>query len=242
MDSSETGPRSLPDLVRGLRITLDPRTFTRLGAAHARRRTLAAGILPFARSMLTSLRHPWLRSSATPAPGHGQPLAASRSTGLQPVCVLGSRWVRGSHVGAGCQPAQAARGFLVRGRFQNGEQSDRGHAQTTVTCAEAGRGYSLGAVHAAGFENVTGRLRRGDDTRGSRENRISDHIASRRHSSDGIPSRGFVPESARFVPPPADSSQPVPDSSLSPVLGDQGTASCIIVPTAHVSACGDRPR
>jgi len=26
--------------------------------------------------MLTSLRHPWLRSSATPALGHGQPLAA----------------------------------------------------------------------------------------------------------------------------------------------------------------------
>jgi len=32
----------------------------------------------FARSMLTSLRHPWLRLSATPAHGHGQPLADPR--------------------------------------------------------------------------------------------------------------------------------------------------------------------
>jgi len=52
-----------------------------LGSARARRRTLAAPILGFARSMLTSLRHPWLRLSATPAPGHGQP-RARRAQGL----------------------------------------------------------------------------------------------------------------------------------------------------------------
>ncbi|MFM8735136.1 MAG: hypothetical protein ACKOC8_08085, partial [Pirellulales bacterium] len=40
-----------------------------------RRRTFAAGIMPAAHSMLTALRHPCLRWSATPATGHGQPLA-----------------------------------------------------------------------------------------------------------------------------------------------------------------------
>ena len=39
------------------------------GAAHARRRTLAMGILPCARSMLLSLRHPGFARPATPAPG-----------------------------------------------------------------------------------------------------------------------------------------------------------------------------
>ncbi len=48
----------------------------------------------FAHSMLTSLRHPWLRLSATPALGHGQPLADSRSTGCQPVCLFDSRFSR----------------------------------------------------------------------------------------------------------------------------------------------------
>jgi hypothetical protein len=65
-----------------------------LGAAHARRRTFTSALQAFALSMLTSLRHPWLRSSTTPAPGHGQPLAASRSTGFQPVCLPGSPWDR----------------------------------------------------------------------------------------------------------------------------------------------------
>jgi len=60
---------------------------TGLGATHAHRRTFAAGILPFAHSMLLSLRHPGSARPATPAPGHGQPLAAPRSTGFQPVCV-----------------------------------------------------------------------------------------------------------------------------------------------------------
>ncbi|MFM8734819.1 MAG: hypothetical protein ACKOC8_06460, partial [Pirellulales bacterium] len=38
-----------------------------------RRRTFAAGIMPAAHSMLTALRHPCLRWSATPATGHRQP-------------------------------------------------------------------------------------------------------------------------------------------------------------------------
>jgi len=38
--------------------------------------------------MPLSLRHPGFARPATPALGHGQPLAASRSTGFQPVCVL----------------------------------------------------------------------------------------------------------------------------------------------------------
>ena len=38
-------------------------------------RTLTAGILPFARSMLASLRHPACARPATPAPGHRQPRA-----------------------------------------------------------------------------------------------------------------------------------------------------------------------
>ena len=46
-----------------------------LSFIHAQR--TAAAFQAFTRSMLTSLRHPWLRSSTTPAPGHGQPLAAS---------------------------------------------------------------------------------------------------------------------------------------------------------------------
>ncbi len=50
----------------------------RLGAAHARRRTLAPDILSSARSMLLSLRHPGSARPATPAPGHGQPLAEFR--------------------------------------------------------------------------------------------------------------------------------------------------------------------
>ena len=76
-------------------LTLDPRACIRLGTAHARRRTLATALQAFARSMLTSLRHPWLRLSATPAPGYGQPLAAlPRSTGFQPVCLPGSYWAR----------------------------------------------------------------------------------------------------------------------------------------------------
>ena len=43
----------------------------------------------FARSMLSPLRHPGFAEKATPALGHGQPLAASfpRSTGFQPVSV-----------------------------------------------------------------------------------------------------------------------------------------------------------
>ena len=40
-----------------------------LGAAHPRRRTLAAGILPCARSVFPPLRHPDSRRKQTPAPG-----------------------------------------------------------------------------------------------------------------------------------------------------------------------------
>jgi len=46
-----------------------PRRARRSGLPMPRRRTLATGILPSARSMLPALRHPWLRWSATPAPG-----------------------------------------------------------------------------------------------------------------------------------------------------------------------------
>jgi len=54
-----------------------------------RRRTFAAGILPFAHSMLTSLRRPGFARPATPAPrGTGSPSLSS--------CPL---------VGAGWQPA-----------------------------------------------------------------------------------------------------------------------------------------
>ena len=42
---------------------------TGFGPPTPRRRTCAAPILGFAYSMLTALRHPWLRWSATPAPG-----------------------------------------------------------------------------------------------------------------------------------------------------------------------------
>ena len=62
----------------------------REGLPMPRRRTLTSGILPSVRSMLTSLRHPWLRSSATPAPGTRatpRSVHASRSTGFQPVTV-----------------------------------------------------------------------------------------------------------------------------------------------------------
>ena len=41
----------------------------RSGLPMPRRRTPAAAFQAFTRSMLTSLRHPWLRLSATPAPG-----------------------------------------------------------------------------------------------------------------------------------------------------------------------------
>ena len=116
--SPPTEPAATP-VAPLMRITRDPEAFTRLGTAHARHRTLAAGILPCARSMLTSLRHPWLRSSTTPAPGHGQPLAAlPRSTGFQPVCLPGSH--------------------RVRMRFRKGEQPDRRHAQKPVRLVPRG--------------------------------------------------------------------------------------------------------
>jgi hypothetical protein len=52
-----------------------PVAIPRSGLPEPVRRTLAAGILPCARSVLTSLRHRGCARSATPAPGHGQPLA-----------------------------------------------------------------------------------------------------------------------------------------------------------------------
>jgi hypothetical protein len=48
---------------------------TPLGAARARRRTLATPLQGFARSMLSPLRHPGCAEKATPALGHGQLLA-----------------------------------------------------------------------------------------------------------------------------------------------------------------------
>jgi hypothetical protein len=76
------------------------------------RRTFATGILPFTHSKETSLRPPGSARFPTPLDWHGQPLAASRSTGFQPVCLSGSHW--------------------ARVRFRKGEQPDRRHAQKPV--------------------------------------------------------------------------------------------------------------
>jgi hypothetical protein len=75
-----------------------------LEAAHTRRRTFASGILPDALCVSAALRRAPIRRrrigrgcacSHSPAPGYGQPLAASsRSTGFQPVCLPGSHWAR----------------------------------------------------------------------------------------------------------------------------------------------------
>jgi hypothetical protein len=77
-----------------------------LGAAHARRRTLAAGILPCARSVFPPLRHPGSRRKQTPAPGHGQP-RARRAQGLSSSSVRESR--------AGSSSLRACRGSRPRG-------------------------------------------------------------------------------------------------------------------------------
>jgi hypothetical protein len=79
-----------------------------LGTAHAHRRTLAAPILGFARSMLPPLRHPGSASEATPAPGHGQPLARPRFRNRQRREPWGSHSVR--------KPRAEARGFGVADR------------------------------------------------------------------------------------------------------------------------------
>jgi hypothetical protein len=84
------GPRSAPPLraAHARRRTLapqeaqsrkrwGPRVATPLGAAHARRRTLAAPILGFARSVVSSLRHP---GSAKKASAGSRARAAPRST------------------------------------------------------------------------------------------------------------------------------------------------------------------
>ena len=61
------------------------------------RRTFTPGILPSAHSKETSLRPPGSARFPTPLDWHGQPLAGlPRSTGFQPVCVLGSH--QPSHV------------------------------------------------------------------------------------------------------------------------------------------------
>jgi hypothetical protein len=107
-----TGSPSLPLLVAQVfNLCVFPLRIA-LGAAHARRRTFAAAFQAFTHSMLPSLRHPGCARPATPAPGHGQPLATSRSTGFQPVCLPASPWDRLS--------------------FRKGEQQDRRHAQKPV--------------------------------------------------------------------------------------------------------------
>jgi len=49
----------------------------RSGLPMPRRRTLTAGILPFARSMLPALRHPGSAGQQRRLSEHGQPLAGS---------------------------------------------------------------------------------------------------------------------------------------------------------------------
>ena len=72
----------------------------RLGTAHARRRTFASAFRASAHCMYAALRHPASACSHSPALGHGQPLAASRSTARR--CLLVAQvfnlWVfPGSH-------------------------------------------------------------------------------------------------------------------------------------------------
>jgi hypothetical protein len=70
------GGRVLPrDRLYPIPGRLTPEAFTRLGTAHARRRTFASGILPDALCVSAALRHPGCACSHSPAPGHGQPLA-----------------------------------------------------------------------------------------------------------------------------------------------------------------------
>jgi len=146
-----------------------------LGAAHARRRTLTSALQAFARSMLPPLRHRGCASEATPSLGHGQPLAAlpvaqvsnpcvfavrralgfSRSTGCQPVCVLGSH--HPSHVipeggaagsearaeaGATCAPPGCAE--AIEQRTHTPQVGRRPHSRRRRACRRPAAGqYEL---------------------------------------------------------------------------------------------------
>ena len=105
----------------------------------------------------------WLRLSATPAPGHGQPLAASsRSTGFQPVCLPGSHWARG----------------IIACMCDSGRGSSRIGGTRRSRCdlcnaAVAPKRLSRELTSPAGAEHASGRLRCLDDTTESSVNRIS---------------------------------------------------------------------
>ena len=71
-----TGSPSLPPVAQVFNLCAFPIRLG-IGAAHAHRRTLTTAFQAFARSMLPSLRHRGFVRPATPALGHGQPLAAS---------------------------------------------------------------------------------------------------------------------------------------------------------------------
>ena len=144
------------------RLTLDTRACIRLGAAHAPRRTLAAGILPSARSMLSPLRHPGFAEKATPAPGHGQPLAATSpsSTGFQPVCLPGSYWAHGI-IACMCDSRRGAAG--AEARAEAGETCERDVAPKRL---------SRELTRPAGAEHVAGRLRWPSNARASSVSRI----------------------------------------------------------------------
>jgi len=154
-----------PRLIRKIliRLTRDARACIRLGAAHARRRTLATALQACARSMLPPLRHPGCASEATPASGHGQPLAASSlSTGFQPVCLSGSHGARGI---IGCMCDSGRRSSRIGGT--------RRSRCDVCPAAVAPQRLSGELTRPAGAEHVAGRLRWPSNARGSRVTRIS---------------------------------------------------------------------
>ena len=195
--SRHTEPAAIPVALL-IRVTRDPEAFTRRGAAHARRRTLAAGILPCARSMLTSLRHPWLRLSATPAPGHGQPLAASsRSTGFQPVCLPSSHWARGI-IACMCD--------FGRGSSRIG--GTRRSRCDLCNAAVAPKRLSRELTSPAGAEHASGRLRWPFEARGSSTTRLNARRSPRPGHGPAARRRSLWsavgrPGSVRTPPPPA---------------------------------------
>ena len=86
-----------------------------------------------ARSMLTSLRHPWLRSSATPAPGHGQPLAASGLAFDSLDCRSGSsRPEARAEAGATCAPLGHAE--AIEQRTHTPQVGRRPHSRRRRAC------------------------------------------------------------------------------------------------------------
>jgi len=156
------------------------------------------GIQAFARSMLTSLRHPWLRLSATPAPGHGQPLAASsRSTGFQPVCLPSSHWARGI-IACMCD--------FGRGSSRIG--GTRRSRCDLCNAAVAPKRLSRELTSPAGAEHASGRLRWPFEARGSSTTRLNARRSPRPGHGPAARRRSLWsavgrPGSVRTPPPPA---------------------------------------